>query len=74
MPFILVSFLPIIRDIVGLATSVIAFSIATSLALVTIAIGWLRYRPLLATALIVGAAVPFYLSRRKAEKDKSNKY
>jgi len=69
----IVSFIPIVRDIVGLATSLIAFSIATSLALITIAIGWLRYRPMLACALLVGAAIPLYLSKKKAGKDKMEK-
>lgn len=71
--FILVSFIPIIREIVGLATSIIAFTLASSLALVTIAVGWLRYRPLLAATIFIAAMVPVYLSRRKAEKDKTER-
>jgi len=68
----IVSFLPIIRDIVGLATSIIAFTLSSSLALVTIAIGWFRYRPVLALSIIAAAAVPWYLSKRKAANEKSN--
>ena len=70
--FFPVSFLPIIRDIVGLATSIIAFTLSSSLALVTIAIGWFRYRPVLALSIIAAAAVPWYLSKRKAANEKSN--
>lgn len=69
----IVSFIPIIREIVGLATSIIAFTLASSLALVTIAVGWLRYRPLLAATIFIAAMVPVYLSRRKAEKDKTER-
>ena len=68
--FILVSFIPIIRDLVSLATTILSFSLASSLALVTIAIGWFAYRPLLSLAIIAGAAVPIILSRQKAEKSK----
>lgn len=69
----LVSFIPIVRDIVGLATGIIAFTFATSLSLTVIAIGWLLYRPLVSLAIFVAAAVPFYLSRRKAAMGKMEK-
>ncbi|XP_065674345.1 transmembrane protein 43 isoform X3 [Hydra vulgaris] len=66
----IVSFLPIIRDIVGLATSVLAFTFATSMALVTIAIGWLSYRPLLACTLLAAAVLPLVISRYKSKESK----
>lgn len=68
----IVSFIPIIRDIVSLATTIIAFSLSSSLSLITIAIGWLTYRPLLAAAILFGAAIPIFLSRQKAAKEKKN--
>ena len=67
-----VSFIPIIRELVGLGTSIVALTLATSLALITIALGWIRYRPLLAMAILAGAAIPIYMSRKKAEKDKGH--
>jgi len=69
----LVSFIPIVRDVIGLATSIIAFTFATSLSLTVIAIGWFLYRPMVSLAIFVAAAVPFYLSRRKANKGKMEK-
>ena len=62
--------MPILRELVGLATTMISLTFATSLALVTIAIGWITYRPVLALAIIVGAAVPIYLSRKQAARQK----
>ncbi|EDO34886.1 predicted protein, partial [Nematostella vectensis] len=61
----LVSWLPIIREIVGLGVTLICFCLATSFSLVTIAIGWIAHRPVLGVALLAAAAVPFYLSRQR---------
>ena len=69
----LVSFIPIIRDIVGLATSLVAFTFASSLSLLVVAVGWLWYRPLLSVALLVAAIVPLVISRKHAQKDKIEK-
>eukprot|EP00794_Sanderia_malayensis_P006138 gene6138-6844_t len=66
----LVSFVPILRELVSLATSLFSLALASSCALVTIAIGWFVYRPVLSLALILGAAVPIYLSRKQAERQK----
>jgi len=66
----IVSFLPIIRDIVGLATSLVALTMSTSLALVVIAISWIRWRPALGMALLVAAVVPMFFSKRKADDEK----
>ncbi|XP_065066872.1 transmembrane protein 43-like [Rhopilema esculentum] len=66
----IVSFIPIIRDLVGLATLLLSFTLATSLALLTIAVGWFAYRPLLSLAIVVGAAVPIILSKRRAASQK----
>ena len=68
--FLLVSFIPIIRDLVSLATTILSFTLASSLALITIAIGWFAYRPLLSLAIIGGAVVPIILSKLKAEKER----
>eukprot|EP00111_Clytia_hemisphaerica_P021291 TCONS_00062672-protein len=66
----IVSFIPIIREIVTLATTIIAFSMASSLTLVTVAIAWFYYRPLLSVTLICMAAIPLFLSRQKAASEK----
>jgi hypothetical protein len=59
----LVSFLPIFRDLVGLAVSVINFCLATSISLIVIALGWIRYRPLLGSAILATALIPILLSK-----------
>lgn len=66
----IVSFLPIIRDIVSLATSLLALTFATSISLVVISIGWFYYRPFLSLTILLTALIPIYLSRQKAQKEK----
>ncbi len=45
--------LPILGDIVGAGTGIISFLLAAILSLITIAIAWIVYRPLLGIILIV---------------------
>jgi len=47
--------LPILGTIVGAGTGIIAFLLAAVLSLITIAIAWIVYRPLLGVVLIVAA-------------------
>ena len=65
--FLPVSWLPIVRELVGLGLTLLCLCLATSLSLVTIAIGWIAHRPLVGLTLLAAAAVPILLSRRKAE-------
>ncbi|XP_031566378.1 transmembrane protein 43-like [Actinia tenebrosa] len=69
----LVSWLPIVRELVGLGITLICFCLASSLSLVTIAIGWISHRPLLGIALLAAAAVPMLLSRLNKNKKKESK-
>ena len=57
---ILASVLPILGDIVGAGTGIIAFLMASLLSLITIAIAWIFYRPLLGIALLVLAGGAVY--------------
>ena len=52
---VLADVLPILGDIVGVGTGIISFLIAGTLSLLTIAIAWIFYRPLLGILLIVAA-------------------
>ncbi|KXJ16239.1 transmembrane protein 43 isoform X1 [Exaiptasia diaphana] len=61
----LVSWLPIVRELVGLGVIITCLCLSTSLSLVTIAIGWIAHRPLLGMALLAAAAVPILLSKFK---------
>ncbi|MEI6490907.1 MAG: TMEM43 family protein [Verrucomicrobiota bacterium] len=52
---VLASIVPFFGDIVGLGTGVLAFAIALPLTLVTIALAWLAYRPLIGIPLLLAA-------------------
>ncbi|XP_066554276.1 transmembrane protein 43 isoform X1 [Amia ocellicauda] len=67
----LVDWLPLVRDLVSLGLKLFALSVATSLSLVTIAAGWLFYRPLVASLLVALALVPIILARSKASPKKN---
>jgi len=57
---VLASVLPILGDIVGAGTGLIAFLLGSVLSLVTAAVAWIAFRPLLGIALLVaGGAVGY---------------
>lgn len=51
----ILAFLPILRQVTGALAGAVAFAVALVLSLLTIAIAWLFYRPILAIGLILGA-------------------
>ena len=65
---VLADVIPFIGTIVGKGTSFVAFIIAAICSLVTIAIAWITYRPILAISLLVvaGACVFLFISKKKA--------
>lgn len=54
---VLADVVPLFGNLVGFGTGLIAFMLATALSLVTIAIGWIAYRPLLGLSLLALAFV-----------------
>ncbi len=66
---VLADVLPILGDIVGIGTSIVAGLIAFVCSLVTIAVAWVLYRPVLGIALLVLAAlgVALLVVARKAK-------
>jgi len=61
--------LPILGSLVGVGTGLIAFLVAFSLSLATVAIAWIAYRPLLGAALLVAAAgLALGIGRRLARR------
>ena len=58
---ILAAFIPLFGRIVGFIALVISFVIAITFSLITIAIAWLFYRPVLSVILIVIAGMALYL-------------
>lgn len=65
---VLADVLPILGNIVGAGTGLIAFLISMALSLVTIAIAWVVYRPLLGIGLIVAAVILAVLIGGKLRK------
>ena len=57
--------IPILGNIVGAGTGIIAFLLAACLSLVTIAIAWVFYRPVLGISLLIVAAVLIVLVVKK---------
>uniref|UniRef100_A0A7N8WQW5 Transmembrane protein 43 n=1 Tax=Mastacembelus armatus TaxID=205130 RepID=A0A7N8WQW5_9TELE len=59
----LVDWVPILRDLVSVGLKIFALCISCSLSLLTIGVGWLFYRPLVAAALGALALLPVFLAR-----------
>lgn len=64
--------LPILGNIVGIGTGIAAFFITFMLSLITIAIAWVFYRPLLGI-LLIGVAVGIFFLFRMLAKSRSQK-
>jgi hypothetical protein len=61
---------PFLKSIMGFATGLVAFVLASVISLVVIAIAWLFYRPILAISLLVAAGGIFYFLRKRAQEKK----
>lgn len=70
---VLADVLPILGDLVGIGTGIIAFLIATPVALATIGIAWLFYRPVLGIILLVAAVGLIVLLIKKKAAAKAAK-
>lgn len=64
----IVDWLPIIRELVAAGVLVLNLSLSISLSLTVIAIGWIRYRPLLGIGILALAATPFILSKLRRQQ------
>ena len=67
---VLVDVLPVLGDIVAMGMGLVAGLIAFICALVTIAVAWIFYRPILGVTLLViaGGGIGFLIWKRKAAK------
>ena len=65
-----VDWVPILRELVSLGLKLFALCISSSLSLLTIAAGWLFYRPLVAILLCALALLPILLARSRAPAKK----
>ena len=67
---VLADILPFLGSIVGAGTGIVSFALGLSMGLVTIAIAWIAYRPLVAIPLLAGAVVLIVLLIIKGSKNK----
>jgi hypothetical protein len=65
---VLADIVPLFGNIVGGGTSIIAFLIALALSLITIAVAWMFYRPLLSGGLIAVSLVVLWFAQSKSKK------
>lgn len=68
---VIASVLPIAAKIVDAGTNAIAFLIAAPLSLLTIAVGWLFYRPLIGLPLVIAAGVGIFFLIKKLREAKA---
>ncbi|KAM9860289.1 transmembrane protein 43 [Aulostomus maculatus] len=69
--YTLVDWVPIIRELVSVGLKIFALCVSCSLSLLTIAVGWLFYRPLVAAALGAVAVLPVLLARSRLPSKKN---
>ena len=60
---ILVDWIPLVRDVVSTATTLLCAALSFSLAVLMVGVAWFRYRPLLALVTVGVACVPFIIAR-----------
>lgn len=65
-----VDWFPVFRDLVDIGLKAFAFCVATSLTLLTVAAGWLFYRPLWALFIACLALVPIIIARTRVPAKK----
>uniref|UniRef100_A0A8B9L4B6 Transmembrane protein 43 n=1 Tax=Astyanax mexicanus TaxID=7994 RepID=A0A8B9L4B6_ASTMX len=68
--YTLVDWVPVLRELVSVGLKVFALCVSCSLSLLTIAVGWLFYRPLLAGLISALALVPILIARSRAANKK----
>ncbi|KAI1890330.1 hypothetical protein AGOR_G00152620 [Albula goreensis] len=66
----LVDWVPILRELVNLGLKIFALCVSCSLSLLTIAAGWLFYRPLVAGGLVALALLPVLIARSRTPPKK----
>ena len=62
---VIADIIPFVGDIVGAGVGFIAFALAIPFTLITIAVGWIAYRPLLGIALLLVAGAIIFLVAKK---------
>jgi len=65
---------PIVRDLVAAGVGIMNLGFSISLSLTVIALGWIRYRPLLGIAILALAVTPFIMSRIRRNQGSTARY
>lgn len=68
---VLADVVPFFGNIVGAGTSIVALLIAALFSLVTIAVAWIVYRPLIGAAVLAAAAAVIFLIVKRLKKGKA---
>ncbi|XP_057181365.1 transmembrane protein 43 [Triplophysa rosa] len=69
--YTLVDWVPVLRELVSVGLKLFALCVSSSLSLLTIAAGWMFYRPLMAGLIAVLALLPVLITRARAPAKKS---
>ncbi|KAK5872456.1 hypothetical protein PBY51_013159 [Eleginops maclovinus] len=70
--YTLVDWVPVLRELVSVGLKIFALCVSCSLSLLTIGVGWMFYRPLVAAALGALALLPMFLARSGLGPAKKN--
>ncbi|KAL3058639.1 hypothetical protein OYC64_010737 [Pagothenia borchgrevinki] len=70
--YTLVDWVPVLRELVSVGLKIFALCVSCSLSLLTIGVGWMFYRPLVAAALGALALLPMFLARSGLVTAKKN--
>lgn len=67
----LVDWIPVLRELISIGLKLFALCVSCSLSLLTIASGWLFYRPLVGVALAAMALLPVFIGRSQVPAKKN---
>ncbi|KAK6177061.1 hypothetical protein SNE40_015241 [Patella caerulea] len=70
----LVDWIPIVRDLVAMGVGAMNTALSVSLSITIIAIGWIRYRPMLGFTLLGIALLPLIISKLRRPRSTSSGY
>lgn len=66
-----VSWIPIIAELASLSAFVVSLTLSASASLLIIALAWIRYRPIFAIAVLLGAGIPFLIPKLFTQKERN---
>ena len=71
-PFPAVSWIPVVAEVAVLSSVFISLLLSSSVTLVVVAVAWVRYRPIYAMAVLLGALVPFLIPKLFSPKQRND--